>query len=76
MSNWYQNDSILADYERERLSPDYDVTSAKKSVKKRIKELEAVIEELECSDYLDENQCWQLEDAQQELHDLRAELNY
>lgn len=76
MSNWYQNDSILADYERERLSPDYDVTSAKKSVKKRIKELEAVIEELEHSDYLDENQCWQLEDAQQELHDLRAELNY
>ena len=76
MSNWYQNDSILADYERERLSPDYDLTGVKRSIKRRIKEPEAVLEELECSDYLDENQCWKLEDAQQELHDLRAELYY
>lgn len=76
MSNWYQNDSILADYERERLSPDYDTTRAKRSIKERIKALEAVIETLEYADYLDEDQCWQLEDARQELHDLRAELNY
>lgn len=76
MSNFYYNDSVLANYEFERLKPDYDITSANKSIKERIKALEAVIESYECADLLDKNQSDHLEAAKEEIHELRRELNY
>ena len=77
MNNWYINDAVLADYERNRLTDNYlDRTRARHSIKERIKALEATIERLENADSLDEDQSWELESAREEIHDLRSELQY
>lgn len=77
MNNWHINDSVLADYERDRLTDNYlDRTRERRSIKERIKALEVTIELLENTDNLDEDQSWELESAREEIHDLRSELQY